>query len=141
MVLKIRTLVWYYVFCIYIRISKGNGNMRRIKLERERLGYNQTQFAGKLNVANNTLNNYEKGVRTPDIAMLGKMADLFGCTIDYLCERTDIRSAAVIEQDVAGSHVKIELDDEYYKTLTPGDVQEMLKKLHSVGFDVKRLAD
>ena len=113
--------------------------MRRITEEREKLGYNQNEFADKLGVLNNTLCTWEKGSRKPPIDKIAKMADIFDCSIDYLVGRTDNRKAAVIEEEIGLDHIKIELDDKYYQTLTPAQVKEMLTKLQEVGFDVKKL--
>lgn len=113
--------------------------MKRIIQERERFGWNQSEFANKIGVANNTLCGWEKGERNPPIEKLKKMADLFDCSVDYLLERTDLRNAAVIEEYVNGDHVKIELNDKYYESLTPSQVKEILLKLQEVGFDVKKL--
>lgn len=113
--------------------------MDRIVTERERLGYNQSEFAHKLGIANNTLCTWEKGERKPPIDKIKKMADIFNCSVDYLVERTDIRNAAVIEETLNGDDIKIELNDKYYQTLTPQQVKEMLFKLQEVGFDIKKL--
>lgn len=113
--------------------------MRRIIYEREKLGYNQSEFANKLAVKNNTLCTWEKGERNPPLEKLKIMADIFNCSVDYLLERTDIRSAAVIEEYINGDHVKIELNDKYYQTLTAPEVKDILNKLQDVGFDLKKL--
>lgn len=113
--------------------------MKRIIEERERLGFNQSEFANKLKVANNTLCTWEKGGKNPPLSKLKEMADIFNCSTDYLLERTDIKNAAVIEEYVNGDHVKIELNDKYYQTLTPAQVKEILSKLQEVGFDIKKL--
>lgn len=113
--------------------------MRRITMEREKLGYNLTDFAKKINVAPNTLHNYESGERNVNVQMLSKMADIFDCSVDYLIGRTDIRNAKVIEDTYNGENVKVQLDQDYYNSLTPAQVKEMLENLKAVGFDVKKL--
>ena len=123
--------------CIYSQI--GEYIMVRIKYEREKLGYNQTEFALKLDIANNTLANWENGKRTPSIEKLKEMADLFDCSIDYLVERTDNRNASVIEEVIDNKNIKIEINKDYYATLTPADVKKMLEDLKAVGFDLNKL--
>lgn len=43
----------------------------------------------ELNIAQNTLSQYETGVREPDLKTLRLLADFFDVSIDYLLERTD----------------------------------------------------
>lgn len=51
----------------------------------------QKELAILLNVSIGTISNYENNVHTPDPDMLGKIADIFGVTIDYLVGRTGYR--------------------------------------------------
>ena len=51
----------------------------------------QKELAAKLNLSIGTISNYENGVHTPDLVTLGKMADFFCVTIDYLSGRTGYR--------------------------------------------------
>ena len=43
----------------------------------------------ELNLAQNTLSQYETGIREPDLKTLRLLADYFNVSIDYLLERTD----------------------------------------------------
>ncbi|EJM71122.1 putative transcriptional regulator [Pseudomonas sp. GM50] len=47
----------------------------RLKEERERLGFNQTEFAAKAGVSKNSQYNYEKGERSPDATCLAAIAE------------------------------------------------------------------
>lgn len=47
----------------------------RLKEERERLGFNQTDFAAQAGASKNSQYNYEKGERSPDAAYLSAVAD------------------------------------------------------------------
>ncbi|MGF6091100.1 helix-turn-helix domain-containing protein [Pseudomonas sp. 18173] len=47
----------------------------RLKEERERLGFNQTEFAAKAGASKNSQYNYEKGERSPDAAYLAAVAE------------------------------------------------------------------
>lgn len=54
---------------------------RRLKSERVKAGYNQTEVAEKLNVTRNTIQNWE---HNPDSLSIGKyklLADLYGCSL------------------------------------------------------------
>lgn len=61
---------------------------KRIKEEREKRGWTQEYMAGLLNIKIGTLSGYERSYRTPDVAMLEKIADLFETTVDDLLGRT-----------------------------------------------------
>ena len=47
----------------------------RLKEERERLGFNQTEFAAKAGASKNSQYNYEKGERSPDAGYLAAVAE------------------------------------------------------------------
>jgi len=51
----------------------------------------QKELAILLNVSIGTISNYENNVHTPDPEMLGRIADIFGVTVDYLLGRTGYR--------------------------------------------------
>lgn len=111
----------------------------RIKKERNALGYSQTDLGKKLSTAPQTVNGWESGRRIPDVEMLSVLADMFGCSVDYLLGRTDNKKASVIDEYVGKDHVKIELDKDYFSTLTPADVKSLLNQLKEVGFDLNKL--
>lgn len=113
--------------------------MKRIKEERKRLGYKQEHLAKKLGIATNTLCNWEIGRREPSIDSLKALADIFDCSIDYLLERTDIRKSSVIERSVQGRNLILEVDKDYYKTLSVSDVEKIIKRLEEVGFNIDKL--
>jgi transcriptional regulator with XRE-family HTH domain len=47
----------------------------RLKAERERLGFNQTELAAKAGASKNSQYNYEKGERSPDASYLAAVAE------------------------------------------------------------------
>ena len=61
--------------------------MLNIRLERTKLGWNQTMLANHLNVSKTTVTNWECDKYYPSIVQLKKMSTLFNCTIDYLLEK------------------------------------------------------
>lgn len=64
--------------------------MKRLKRLRELKGISQKELANELgNINQQTISNYEVGVREPDIQTLIKLADYFGVSIDYLVGRCD----------------------------------------------------
>lgn len=58
--------------------------MNRIRMLRTNNDMKQTDLALQLKVGQNTISNWENGRTEPDSASLQKMANIFGCTIDYL---------------------------------------------------------
>lgn len=62
---------------------------QRLKQVRERRGLTQRQLAAILSVSPSTIALYETGDRKPDPAMLRKLADVLGCTTDFLLGRVD----------------------------------------------------
>ena len=49
--------------------------MLRIKQLRQEKGLKQEELAKEFGIAQQTISNYEKGIREPDISTLKKMAD------------------------------------------------------------------
>lgn len=62
--------------------------LERLKFLREKAGWTQEQLGEKINVADATINRYEKGTRKPDIDTLELLAEIFDVSIDYLLGRT-----------------------------------------------------
>ncbi|MFW5648299.1 MAG: helix-turn-helix domain-containing protein [Candidatus Alkaliphilus sp. MAG34] len=66
--------------------------MLRIKQLRREKGLKQEELAKEFGIAQQTISNYEKGIREPDITTLKNMADFFDVSLDYLLGKTDIRT-------------------------------------------------
>lgn len=62
------------------------------KLRREK-GCLQKEVAAYLNMTVATISNYEKGVHTPDLNTLAKLADFYDVSTDYLLQRTNYRAS------------------------------------------------
>lgn len=65
---------------------------QRIAMLRKEKNWGQKKLAAYLKLSVSTISNYENGVHFPDLAVLSKMADIFGVSADYLLGRTDCRS-------------------------------------------------
>ena len=63
--------------------------MNNLKELRKLKGLRQIDIAKYFNIAESTYCCYEKGINEPDISTLLKLADFFGCTVDYLLGRED----------------------------------------------------
>lgn len=61
----------------------------RMKELRQKRHISQVKMALDLSVSQNTISRYETGEREAGYAMLTRIADYFGVSIDYLLERTD----------------------------------------------------
>ena len=64
--------------------------MSRIKDLRKEKGYTQAHLAKMLGVARSTVSMWESSPQEPDNETLGKIADVFGVSTDYLLGRTDV---------------------------------------------------
>jgi transcriptional regulator with XRE-family HTH domain len=56
----------------------------RIKQLRHQRGWSQTQLAKKLNVHQKQISGYERGIHSPSIELLIRMAELFNVSLDYI---------------------------------------------------------
>ena len=60
--------------------------LRELRLEQEKTQLEMARFLG---TSRQVYANYENGINEPSIDMLGRMADYFQCSTDYLTGRTD----------------------------------------------------
>jgi len=72
--------------------------MNRIKQLREENNLTQIQLANKLNKKQQTISLYENGVNEPDLDSYILMSKLFGCTVEYIAGKSDIRNPEEIKQ-------------------------------------------
>lgn len=61
----------------------------RLVKAREFIGQNRKEFAETLNMSYRTITNYENGSREPGSDYLAKVADVCGCTTDWLLGLSD----------------------------------------------------
>lgn len=64
-------------------------NIRKLRIDH---GYTQETVAAYLNVKQNTYSQYEIGVLNYPIDVLGRLADLYGVSVDYLLDRTAVKT-------------------------------------------------
>lgn len=64
-------------------------NIRSLRVDH---GYTQKQIAELLNVKQNTYSQYELGVVNYPVDALIKLADFYGVSVDYLLDRTAIKT-------------------------------------------------
>ena len=70
---------------------------RNLASERVRIGLSQTELSEKLDYSLASISDYENFKRDMPITFVVKASDFFGCSIDYLLDRTDERLPHVNE--------------------------------------------
>ena len=73
--------------------------MRRLRELRLEKGLTILQVSLELEVSHTTIQQYETGTNEPNIAMLIKLADFYGVTIDYLVGRSPVRGPLTDEDE------------------------------------------
>ena len=75
--------------------------MIRLKTLRKERSMTQQELADALGLSKSTVAYYEAGRRAPNIKMIHKICDFFGCSTDYLLGRTTYPSQNLSEHDTA----------------------------------------
>ena len=57
-----------------------------LKKARTRLGLTQEELAKKIGIAQNAISAYERGLRTPRVLKIPKIAEVLGLSVDELIE-------------------------------------------------------
>jgi transcriptional regulator with XRE-family HTH domain len=76
----------------------------RLRELRQRRGWSQAQLARKLDVHQKQISGYERGVHTPSVEALVKIAKAFNVSLDYLAldehveQRTTIADRELVER-------------------------------------------
>lgn len=64
---------------------------KNLASERVRIGMSQEELANELGLSTGTIHEYETFKRPMSLDFVANAADFFGCSIDYLLDRTDER--------------------------------------------------
>ena len=59
----------------------------RLNQARVKAGFSMNQVSAKLYISQSVISRYESGKVTPTIDRVCAMANLYGCSIDWLCGR------------------------------------------------------
>ena len=62
-----------------------------IASERVKLGLSQEQLGSYVGVSRDVVSNWESGNTMPKVSMAVQLADVFGCSLDYLFARSEDR--------------------------------------------------
>lgn len=74
---------------------------RNIVLLRTNAHLTQAEFAEQLHYTDKAVSKWERGDSVPDIAVLKRIADLFGVTVDYLLHEHEESEKVLLAEDVA----------------------------------------
>lgn len=105
--------------------------MVNFKKIRKEYNISQVEFAKILNVASNTISQYETGLREPDIKTLIKIAKYFNISVDYLIGNEEIKKDTV-KSDLTEEEKQIlnyykSIPDKY-KGMAQGYLQALAEK-------------
>jgi transcriptional regulator with XRE-family HTH domain len=100
----------------------------RIKEQRNKLKITQYQLAEQLGLTVDMVRSLESDRKKPSIDTLNKLADLYGCTTDYLLARTDDPIKRITNRDYLDPIEKL------YKTIRVplAEMDEFLSKMADV---------
>jgi transcriptional regulator with XRE-family HTH domain len=95
---------------------------KRLRYLRDKSGLSQKFVAEKIGVKNNTLSGYEAGDRDPSLELLGKLANFYEVTTDYLTGRSDSPIFTKSEETFLND-IDLSLDDikEKYNLIVDGE--------------------
>lgn len=110
---------------------------RLLKLRKEK-ELSQLELAKDLNVAKQTVSNWENANRCPDYEMLVKIADYFDVSLDYLLGRTDNRDYSVVKTNYKGKEIELVINSKN-NSYTQEQVQNLIDRLSEIYFDVGKL--
>lgn len=97
----------------------------RLKGERERLGFNQTEFAAEAGASKNSQYNYEKGVSSPDASYLAAVAEK---GVDVLYVVTGERKPTSLES-ITAEEAQLNV---YYRTMADADRQSLMRMAYAL---------
>lgn len=113
----------------------------KIKELRKEKNWTQKEVANKLNLNQQTFNNYENEVTQPSIEILIQMAELFDCDLDYLCGNENSNKnykymfVSELDQQIFDNVLKLMHDDKI-RVLTRLELM-LEEEPYSFGFDNK----
>jgi transcriptional regulator with XRE-family HTH domain len=78
----------------------------RLKKEREKRGWSQTELAEKMHVSRQSVSKWETGKNYPSIEVIIRLSDLFGMTIDEMLRSDEGLKEKVIRDSKKLAHPK-----------------------------------
>ena len=92
-------------------------------------GLNRKQFAEKCGIPYPTVIGWTNLNRLPDYSALGKLADFFDCSVDYLMSRQDDVGNITVVNNLSSDEERLLTT---YKQLTPAQKQAVNKLMESI---------
>lgn len=105
-------------------MDKNKTISERIKNERNRMGINQAQLAKEAKITPAAVSQIEKGIRTPSLPVLQRIANVFSVSMDYLSGNTTDSELSDILQNK-----EIYAFYEGFQALPDEDKQTILKNI------------
>lgn len=103
-------------------------------------GLTQPELAKDLNVAKQTISNWENDNRSPDNEMLIKIANYFDVSLDYLLGRTDNPNYSLLKTNYKGKDIRLTINSKS-NNYTQEQIQALVDKLSEMYVDVEKLID
>lgn len=113
----------------------------RIRDIREKLELTGEEFGKLLSVTKTAVSNWENNNRKPDSDMIIKIAKLGNITTDYLLGITDDPNTVIYNVKIDNEDYKVGVDKSYPHDLNPEQVEDLIRELKEVGFDVQKYID
>jgi transcriptional regulator with XRE-family HTH domain len=112
-----------------------------IKNLRESKSLSQKELGDIFKISASTIGMWEQNRRNPDKDMLVKIADYFDVTVDYLLGRTSNKDSNVYTTLLDNHTYTIEVAKGLKQEITQDELNELVKKLKTVGFDINKLLE
>jgi len=100
--------------------------MNRVKELREEKALKQVELAQMLEISQGTLSNWERGVHDPDNETLGRLAQIFDCSVDYLLGRTEMRHITGVDAPALDGLFTRIMKEAQDSGMTPYDLQMLV---------------
>ena len=110
---------------------------KRLEFLLDLKGIQKKQLAEELNVTPTAISNYISDNRKPDLNILAKISKFLNVNSDFLLMISDDYKE-YDSKKINNNLLNIVIDNEILQ-LTEKDIEELLKKLKNIGFDVKKL--
>lgn len=112
----------------------------RLKELRDKNKMSQVELSKILNVAKQTVSNWENGNRTPDNEMLIRIANYFDVSVDYLIGRTDCPNHSLLTTEYKNKNIELVINSKN-SSYSQEQIQNLIDKLASMYVDVEKLID